>query len=100
MGFLGIGNNPMVGCTVACAILLYTLQRLRRLARSGATWQSIAVSLLAATMTQLYMFWQISEGFAHRCVISLPKTVTAPRPMSDLFLMGRKWSQNHHSKHS
>ena len=20
MGFLGIGNNPMVGCTVACAI--------------------------------------------------------------------------------
>ena len=29
MGFLGIGNNPMVGCTVACAVdvatcLLYT----------------------------------------------------------------------------
>ena len=20
MGFLGIGNNPMVGCTVACAV--------------------------------------------------------------------------------
>ena len=20
MGFLGIGNNPMIGCTVACAV--------------------------------------------------------------------------------
>ena len=26
MGFLGIGNNPMVGCTVACAFLLSEAQ--------------------------------------------------------------------------
>ena len=25
MGFLGIGNNPMVGCTVACAVTLLLL---------------------------------------------------------------------------
>ena len=25
MGFLGIGNNPMVGCTVACAYILAML---------------------------------------------------------------------------
>ena len=25
MGFLGIGNNPMVGCTVACAVDVQTV---------------------------------------------------------------------------
>ena len=61
MGFLGIGNNPMVGCTVACAVDVATALSLQQEWYSGTpqncliVWAIFVCRMMASRAKSLFL---------------------------------------------